>query len=80
MNPADGRYIFGIPAYEKATIKVGDKELTVEAKGLSTENRYVESVSLNGTKLDKGYITHDQIMQGGKLTFVMTSKIVNNEN
>lgn len=80
VNPADGRYIFGIPAYEKATIKVGDNELTVEAKGLSTENRYVESVSLNGTKLDKGYITHDQIMQGGKLTFVMTSKIVNNEN
>ena len=71
VNPADGKYIFGTPAYTNATLKVGTKTLTIEAKNLSTKNRYVQNILLNNVKLTKGYITHQQIMAGGKLTYIM---------
>jgi len=35
---------------------------------------YVQSISLNGKFYDKSYITYADIMQGGKLVFVMTDK------
>ncbi len=30
-----------------------------------------EKVTLNGRELDRNYITHDEIMAGGELVFVM---------
>lgn len=73
VNPADGKYVFGTPAYTNASIKVGNKTLTIEAKNLSEQNKYVKSILLNNVKLTKNYITHDQIMAGGKLTYIMSA-------
>lgn len=71
VNPADGKYIFGTPAYTNATLKVRDKTLTITAKNLSSKNRFVQSITLNNVKLNKGYITHQQLMAGGNLTYIM---------
>ena len=46
-------------------------KFTVEAKGNSPENIYIQSVSLNGKNLDRAWITHDEITSGGTLRFVM---------
>jgi len=73
VNPADGKYIFGTPAYVNASLKVGSKILTIEAKNLSTKNRFVKSITLNNVPLTSGYITHQQIMAGGKLIFNMSA-------
>jgi putative alpha-1,2-mannosidase len=37
---------------------------------------YVKKVLLNGQLLDRRYITHDEIMKGGKLEFFMSAKPV----
>lgn len=37
----------------------------------SSVNRYVQSVSLNGTPLHRPYITYDEMKAGGTLDFVM---------
>lgn len=50
------------------------KRFTMTAEGYSPTNRYVKSVWLNGKRLDRGYITHDEIMNGASLRFVMTDK------
>jgi len=71
VNPADGKYIFGTPAYTNATLKLGNKKLTIMAKNLSSKNRFVQTILLNNVKLSKGYITHQQIMAGGNLTYIM---------
>ena len=47
--------------------------LTIIAKNLSAENKYVKSVTLNGKPLDKT-IEHADIMAGGELVFEMTAK------
>ncbi len=74
VAPADLNYYFGSPLLPKAVINLEDgKKFTVIAKGTSAENKYIQSVSLNGEKVDKLYITHNDIMQGGELVFEMGS-------
>lgn len=72
VNPANGRYIFGSPLLEQVQLDVGNgKTFTVEAKNMSPSNIYVQSVRLNGQEYRRNYITHDDIMNGSILTFVM---------
>jgi len=75
VNPADGHYVFGAPQISKAVISLpGDKAFIIEAKGLSTRNKYVQSISFNGKPYAKNYISHQDIMKGGKLVFVMSDR------
>jgi predicted alpha-1,2-mannosidase len=75
VNPANGRYIFGSPLLEQVQLDVGNgKTFTVEAKNMSPSNIYVQSVRLNGQEYRRNYITHDDIMNGSVLTFVMGPK------
>ncbi|MBQ0032663.1 MAG: glycoside hydrolase family 92 protein, partial [bacterium] len=47
---------------------------TVVARGLSKENKYVKSVTLNGKPITDWKIRHEDIVKGGELVFVMTTK------
>jgi putative alpha-1,2-mannosidase len=49
------------------------KILEIIASGVSDRNRYVKSVKLNGKPYDKLYITHADLLTGGKLEFMMAS-------
>lgn len=72
VNPANGVYAIGSPAFSKATLNLeNDKQFTVEAKGLSDKNIYIQSATLNGSAYDKPYITYEDIKQGGTLVFQM---------
>ena len=44
------------------------------AHDLSKENKYVESVKLNGRQIRDYKISYDDIIRGGTLEFVMTNK------
>lgn len=73
--PGDGRYYIGAPMISGAEIDLyNGKRFTMTAEGYSPTNRYVKSAWLNGKRLDRGYITHDEIMNGASLRFVMTDK------
>ncbi|WP_394775663.1 GH92 family glycosyl hydrolase [Flavobacterium sp.] len=72
MNPASGEYEIGSPIFEKATINLeGGKTFVIEAENVSDKNFYIQSATLNGVAFDKTAITHQQIVQGGILHFVM---------
>lgn len=71
-NPADGKFILGSPVLDRVTISLpGDKTFTVIAEGNSRENVNVSASYLNGVKLDRNYITWEEITAGGELRFVM---------
>lgn len=73
--PGSGRYELGSPLVRQATLQLENgKTLHIEAKGQGTKNVYVRSVLLNGRRLDRSYITYDEIMQGGTLVFEMSAK------
>ena len=73
--PGTDQYVLGAPyvPYMKLTLDNG-KTLEIKADGVSDTNRYVKSVLLNGKPYTKTYITHDDLMAGGTLEFVMSSK------
>lgn len=74
VNPVSGKYVLGSPEIESATITLENGNVfTVIAKNQSDSHVYVESVTLNGKPLDRLYITHDEIVQGGELVFTLTT-------
>ena len=74
VDSVSGEYVIGAPQFPYFMIFLPNgKKLEIMAKDLSEENRYVESVALNGVPLGN-VITYGQIMQGGRLVYRMTSK------
>jgi predicted alpha-1,2-mannosidase len=72
VNPSDLKYQFGSPIVQGAKLEVAPgKYFTVSAPLASKTNKYIQKVSLNGKDLDRSYITHQEIMEGGLLEFVM---------
>jgi len=72
MNPASGEYQIGSPIFEKSVIKIKKGvDFVIEAERVSDTNIYVQSATLNGKELNRSYITHQDIMQGGTIHFVM---------
>jgi predicted alpha-1,2-mannosidase len=68
------KYWIGSPNVESATVRLGNERiLDIEVANQSKDNVYVSSVKLNGTELEGPYITHAQLMEGGKITFTMSN-------
>ncbi len=57
-------------------MQLGAKKLIVIAENQAPENCYVQSVMLNNEPLDRTYINHDEIANGGTLKFVLGPKPV----
>lgn len=74
VNPVSGEYVIGTPMLEKAVMNLpGGKTFTVKAPRKKGNEIYIRSMKLNGKKYTKNYITHQDIMNGGTLEFVMSA-------
>jgi predicted alpha-1,2-mannosidase len=76
LNPASGIYVIGSPLVEKATLQLDPKyyhggTFTIIARDVSKQNGYIKSARLNGKKLGRPWITHQEIASGGTLEFEM---------
>ncbi len=72
------KYWIGSPNVDSAVVNLGNgKTLEIEALNQSAENVYVKSVTLNGAQLSDTYVTHAQLMNGGKLVFEMSNTPAN---
>ncbi len=75
MNPSDGVFVFGSPRFKRIEMKVhGGRTFVVEAPDNSPENIYIRKVYLNGKPYDKSYITWQDMVNGGTLTFIMDKR------
>ncbi len=73
--PGTDEYVLGAPyiPYAKVNLPNG-KSLEIKAPGVSDKNCYVKEVRLNGKPYGKMYIKHSDILDGGTLEFIMSSK------
>lgn len=73
--PGTDQYVLGAPylPYIKLNLENGNT-FEVKAPKVSDKNRYVKSVKWNGKPYDKGFITQQDIMNGGVLEFEMSPK------
>lgn len=74
VEPGSDRYWFGAPLFDRAEISVPGGVFAIVTEGLSPENRYIQSVTLNGETLSQWYIEHKDIIVGGELVFTMGSE------
>ena len=65
---------FGKPAFDKAQVKVSGGTFTVVADGLSADNKYIQSIKLNGEDYKLPYIDYSDIYRGGELVLKMGSE------
>ena len=73
--PGTTQYAIGSPCVSSATIALPDgKQFSIQAKGLSEKNVYIQSMTLNGKPLETYFLEHGDIVAGGTLTFVMGPK------
>lgn len=65
-------YEIGTPMFETATIDVGNgQSFTINAKNVSRENIFIQSATFNGKPFNRTYLTHEELVYGGVLTFTM---------
>ncbi len=75
VAPASEEYAIGSPLVNNAVIHLENgKTFTIETQNQSDKNVYVKSILLNGKPLKRYFITHDEIIKGGKIVFVMSDK------
>lgn len=75
VNPASGEYVIGTPMLEEAVIQLpGGKQFIVKAPRKKESDIYIRSMKLNGKKYTKTFITHQDLINGGTLEFVMSAK------
>ncbi|MEA1875877.1 MAG: GH92 family glycosyl hydrolase [Bacteroidota bacterium] len=74
VTPGLPEYTIGAPLFKDVSLVLDDgKEFRIIAPNRNLENIYVQSIKLNGVPLQRGYITHSEIMSGGILEFDMGS-------
>lgn len=74
-NAGQNIYLISSPVFEKATIKLDvGKEFIIKAHNADRNNIYIQSARLNGKELRRCWLTHEEIIKGGILEFVMGDK------
>jgi predicted alpha-1,2-mannosidase len=75
VAPGSDQYAIGSPAVGKAVINLENgKTFTINVKNQGDKNVYVKKIDLNGKPLNGYFISHADIMNGGEITFYMSSK------
>jgi predicted alpha-1,2-mannosidase len=70
--PGSDYYVIGAPQIKKATMHLSNgKTFAMNANNLSDKNIYIQSVELNGKKIDNPFLPYSAVSAGGVLTFNM---------
>jgi predicted alpha-1,2-mannosidase len=75
VAPGSNQYVLGRPFVDRAVLHLPNgKQLSVESVGASEERGFVKDVLLNGSSLDRSYVTHEELMKGGELKFIFSNE------
>ena len=75
VTPASGIYAIGAPQFPSLTLNFiaagKNRRFIILAKNISTANKYIQKVTLDGKPLTTPFISHRQIVEGHQLVFEM---------
>lgn len=75
VAPGSDEYALGSPLMKNAILNLENgKTFEVETVNQSDKNVFVSKVLLNGKQLEKPFLKHADVINGGKITFYMSSK------
>jgi predicted alpha-1,2-mannosidase len=65
-------YAIGAPYFPSMSVKLENgKKITINASNVSSSNRYVQSLKLNGKNITRSYLLHSELAEGATLDFEM---------
>ncbi len=72
--PGANQYVIGAPLFKSAKINLENgQQITIQADNNSADNRYINSIKVNGKKYGKNYFTHADLLKGPTLDFDMAA-------
>ena len=72
VTPGKAEYTIGSPVFPEARMHLASgKTFEIIAHGASRDNKYIQSATLNGKPLDKPFLSHEDLMAGGRLVLEM---------
>jgi len=75
VAPGSNQYVLGRPFVDRALIHLPNgKLLTIESVNQTEEHGFLKDVLLNGKSLDRSYLTHEELMNGGEVKFIFSSE------
>ena len=75
VAPASGEYILKAPLFRESVLRLANgKTLTIRAD--HPNRSYIAGVDLNGKPVDRNWLTYDEILGGGVLSFQLSTKPV----
>lgn len=75
VTPGSNQYVIGSPLFRKVTLALPDgKSLVIDAPANSDRNVYIESATFGGKPLDRTWLDHQALRDGGRLSFGMTAE------
>ncbi len=79
VNPGSDEYVIGSPLFDEIEVDLDRNfyerdKLVITARNNARQHVYVQSVRLNGEKINRPWITHDELVNGGRLEFSMGKK------
>ena len=75
VTPGKAEYTIGSPVFPEARMHLSNgKTFEIIARGASRDNKYIQSATLNGRVLDKPFLSHEDLMAGGRLVLEMGSE------
>lgn len=70
--PGTPTYAIASPSFKKVVINLeNQKKFTIVATHASPENIYIQSATLNGKEYNMSFISHNDIVEGGTMEFIM---------
>ena len=75
VTPGKAEYAIGSPVFPEARMHLSNgKTFVIIARGASRDNKYIRSATLNGRPLDQPFLSHEDLMAGGRLVLEMGSE------
>jgi predicted alpha-1,2-mannosidase len=75
VTPATDQYVLGAPLFKKVTISLDNgKTIQINAPKNSSDNKYVNSLTLNGKAYSKNWLSHSELQKGAVINFDMIAE------
>jgi len=74
VTPASDQYVLGAPLFKKLTINLENgKTVVINAPKNSADNKYVNSLTINGKPYSLNWLSHKALLGGEVLNFDMSA-------
>jgi predicted alpha-1,2-mannosidase len=73
--PVSNRYVITTPAFDEVKILLPEgKFFLVSSVNRENKNKYIRAITMDGGKYSNWFITHEDIIRGGRFTFQLNPK------